>query len=507
MSASISNIGDSKARVNARRKSRRLGLERLEGREVPAFYLVTTTDDTSGLSPSAGSGSSSDPFQIDSLRSAIEGANASTGTPDTISFSETLTGQTITLDFENEPLTFTGMAITTVEGGNRQITISGNVERSHRVIEVLPLATATINNLTITEGTDAVPFVGDGGDADAAPPPTTFGGGGIRNAGSLNLNSVIVTDNRSVNPEGGGAGIFNDFGAALFVSRSTISNNWATSFSDEVFVHGGGILNRGTMTLVATTVKDNVARGVGGGIYNIGAANLDRSTVSGNRSEDPEIGGGGSGGGIQNNGDLWLRNTTVSGNFSPTSGGGIFHSANGLINLLNCTVTQNNANSEAGGIKFAGTGAASTIVLRNTIVAGNTLGGESPNDIVGAVVSRGPRAVVRASAVSARYCLFGVASEITLSGPGNLTGVTDPRLGDLQDNGGDTFTHALLPDSPAFNRGDPSRAGLPPTDQRGGTFRRVGGGRVDIGAFEVQLPNPVVRRLKRILLLLQRRYH
>lgn len=505
MSASISTIGGLKARVNARRKSRRLGLETLEGREVPAFYLVTTTDDTSGLSPSAGSGSSSDPFQIDSLRSAIEGANASAGTPDTITFSETLTGQTITLDFENEPLTFTGMAITTVEGGNRQITISGNVERSHRVIEVLPLATATINNLTITEGTDAVPF-GDGG-GNAAPPPTTFGGGGIRNAGSLNLNSVTVTDNRSFNPEGGGAGIFNDFGAALFVSRSTISSNWATSFSDESFVSGGGILNRGTMTLVATTVKDNVARGFGGGIYNIGAANLDRSTVSGNRSVDPETGGGGSGGGIQNNGDLWLRNTTVSGNFSPTSGGEIFHSANGLINLLNCTVTQNDANSEAGGIKFTGTGAAGTIMLRNTIVAGNTLGGESPNDIVGALASRGPRAIVRASAVSARYCLFGVASEITLSGPGNLTNVTDPRLGDLQDNGGDTFTHAVLLDSPALNRGDPNRAGLPATDQRGGTFRRVGGGRVDIGAFEVQLPNPVVRRLRRILLILQRRYH
>ena len=39
---------------------------------------------------------------------------------------------------------------------------------------------------------------------------------------------------------------------------------------------------------------------------------------------------------------------------------------------------------------------------------------------------------------------------------GPAGGAIDPRLGPLADNGGETLTHALLPDSPAINMGDPS---------------------------------------------------
>lgn len=63
----------------------------------------------------------------------------------------------------------------------------------------------------------------------------------------------------------------------------------------------------------------------------------------------------------------------------------------------------------------------------------------------------------------------------------------DPLLGPLQDNGGPTFTHALLPGSPAIDAGLDSGAPLT-TDQRGQP--RIAGAHVDIGAFEVQaLPN------------------
>jgi len=41
------------------------------------------------------------------------------------------------------------------------------------------------------------------------------------------------------------------------------------------------------------------------------------------------------------------------------------------------------------------------------------------------------------------------------NGPGDQTN-TDPVLGPLQDNGGPTLTHALLPGSPAVNAGDPA---------------------------------------------------
>src|SRR5207245_5225291 len=68
---------------------------------------------------------------------------------------------------------------------------------------------------------------------------------------------------------------------------------------------------------------------------------------------------------------------------------------------------------------------------------------------------------------------------------------TDPMLGPLQDNGGSTFTHALLTNSPAIDAGDPNfdpNSFNPPMvyDQRGTGFNRVVNGRIDIGAFEVQ---------------------
>src|SRR5207244_7651646 len=59
-------------------------------------------------------------------------------------------------------------------------------------------------------------------------------------------------------------------------------------------------------------------------------------------------------------------------------------------------------------------------------------------------------------------------------------------LGPLQNNGGPTFTHALLPGSPAIDAGDPNFTPPPYYDQRGPVFWRVRNGRIDVGSFEVQ---------------------
>ena len=71
---------------------------------------------------------------------------------------------------------------------------------------------------------------------------------------------------------------------------------------------------------------------------------------------------------------------------------------------------------------------------------------------------------------------------------GPVGGVIDPRLGPLTNNGGRTFTHALLPDSPAIDMGDPlAVAGsddVPQFDQRDAAYSRIVGGRIDMGAFE-----------------------
>ncbi len=82
-----------------------------------------------------------------------------------------------------------------------------------------------------------------------------------------------------------------------------------------------------------------------------------------------------------------------------------------------------------------------------------------------------------------------------LNGPGDQIN-TDPMLGPLQDNGGPTLTHALLPASPAINAGDPNFVPPPDYDQRGPGFDRLRNGRIDIGSFEVQeapRPSPTPR--------------
>ena len=99
----------------------------------------------------------------------------------------------------------------------------------------------------------------------------------------------------------------------------------------------GGICNRGTLTLVQSTVHGNSGPVVGG-IINSGLMQLVESTVSGNDSF-----GFGSGGGISNGGELIVINSTVRGNrqFGDGDGGsGIFNGSRGTIRLRNSTVTQ-----------------------------------------------------------------------------------------------------------------------------------------------------------------------
>src|SRR5262249_13112577 len=86
------------------------------------------------------------------------------------------------------------------------------------------------------------------------------------------------------------------------ISGMTISGGNAGSYGA-----GGGLLNRGTVTLTNCTVSGNSAGGGGGGLLNLGTATLTNCTVSGNSAS---FGGGG----VYNAGTLTLTNCTVSGN-------------------------------------------------------------------------------------------------------------------------------------------------------------------------------------------------
>jgi hypothetical protein len=114
---------------------------------------------------------------------------------------------------------------------------------------------------------------------------------------------------------------------------------------------------------------------------------------------------------------------------------------------------------------------------RNTIVAGNTVGGPGTNtgpDLAGNLGSLGHNLISNSDGGSG-------------FDPTDLLDV-DPLLGPLQDNGGPTETMALLPGSPAIGAGD--KTGHPRWDQRGRPYRRVVNHRMDIGALEVQSDSP-----------------
>jgi predicted outer membrane repeat protein len=172
-----------------------------------------------------------------------------------------------------------------------------------------------------------------------------------------------------------------------------------------------------------------------------------------------------------------LINSTISNNSSKLFGGGISAGTSTLI-VRSSTITQNTTNRDGGGI-FINPANDDLVAIDNTIIAKNfdidSSNGISP-DISGNFDT---------SNSSYNLIADGTGSNFTNGVNGNIVGTSsdpiDPLLGPLQDNGGSTFTHALLPASPAIDAANPLNNEF--IDQRGVT--RPQGSGFDIGAFEV----------------------
>jgi hypothetical protein len=270
-------------------------------------------------------------------------------------------------------------------------------------------------------------------------------GGGICNRGTLTVTGSTLSGNRSA---GGSGGIFNS-GTAT-VTDSTLRANTA-SYGD------GGIGNDGTLTVTRSTLEANSSGlSSGGAIGNSGTLTLTGSSLTAN-----SVGGNSSGGGIVNSGTLTVTGSTLSGNHAISAGGGI--SNHGTVTVTNSTLSANSASVGVGGISNS-----ATLTLGNTIVAGNS----SATD--GSDASGG--------FTSLRYNLVRITDGSTGWGGNDLTGTAsgplDPMLGTLGDQGGPTWTIPLLAGSPALNAGDPALLGT--ADQR----EAVRGGGVHVGAFQ-----------------------
>ena len=416
-----------------------------------------------------------------SLRQAL--ADASDG--DTINFDPSLNWQAIGLTSGELVI---DKSATIIGPGPNVLKVYRSSQTSFRVFHVMPGSTVTIGDLTISGG--------DGGQE---------GGGGI-----LNDHAVLTMARCAVQSCGSnlGGGIYNDGSggsAALTILDSIIGGNPPIS-GNYAFSAGGGLYNgaenggSATLTVMNSSVSHNVAAfsdigesgGDGGGIFNAGGnLTISNSAVSNNHAGTEDPFPSGFGGGISNYGILTITNSTINSNECYASGGGISNA--GTLTITNSTVSGNRADGQHDGKPWGRAGGISGVVtLNNSTISNNyaslSAGGlEGSGTLGNTILNNNSDANLTGAFTSLGYNLSSDDGGGNLTGPGDQIN-TDPLLGPLQDNGGATLTHALLPGSPAINAGDPAFTPPPSYDQRGNPFVRVYNGRIDIGSFEAQPP-------------------
>ena len=265
-------------------------------------------------------------------------------------------------------------------------------------------------------------------ESDPAVSGCTFSGNEADFGGGMHSfdSSPNVTDCTFTNNRAhAGGGMYSSSGSPMVI-RCTFSGNEAAA--------GGGMQNGGSLPMTVTdcTFSDNVASYYGGAMSNAGARTMT------------------------------VIDCTFSGN-SAELGGGMYNYNHCNPTVVSCTFFDNSARV-GGGIYDSFT----TSAIGNTILARNT-----PNDCAPPVTSLG-------------YNLEGGTS-CGCTQPTDQQN-TDPLLDpDLQDNGGPTLTHVLLPGSPALDAIPPPYNGAPTTDQRGLPRPYPANGLADIGAVEMQL--------------------
>ena len=324
------------------------------------------------------------------------------GIDDTISFSNNLTSNTITLS--NSQLSF-GRALNqpnvevTIDADSVTGGIHVDAAGGSRVIKA-SYSNLSIRNMTLT-----------GGVSDGTNDLEKSGGALTARASTVTLNNSVISRNYA-NNLGGGIYLYNS--SVLILNESEISNN-STAFNSGGIDGGynstitlnnsdvshnsaanstGGIsITSSTLTLNNSTLIANSTGAIGsGGISASGDSNviLNDSSVSDNHGVGLSTAGGGSntlsinrsrvlnnaaivtgGGGINGFGDLMLVDSIVSGNSGPGSGGGIGRILDSAT-LINTVVSNNTAGNLGGGIDaFAG----GKVYLINSTVSNNTSSG------------------------------------------------------------------------------------------------------------------------------------
>lgn len=288
---------------------------------------------------------------------------------------------------------------------------------------------------------------------------------------------------------GENAGLTGDLDIAPLASTDKLTIQGSGALSTII---DGGALDRvldvlsGTLVLKDLTVRNGGGAGRHGLNVRPGtSATLERSTVLQNAGEGLLIDGSivtlnasavlsntDSGLHVKNGGVVYLNNVTIADNIADSGGGLNIEWSSASLN--NVTVTSNTVSSTGGGIFRSGASITNSVVVRNSLIGTNSA--DSGNPDCAATLNT----VVYSLIQNTQGCSLSVSV-------GNLLGQS-PVLGQLQNNGGDTWTQAPGPGSPIINAGDPAGCrnhldALFTADQRG--TGRPQGSACDMGAYEV----------------------
>ncbi|PQO34778.1 tandem-95 repeat protein [Bremerella cremea] len=453
-------------------KARTLRFDTLEQRAMlAANFIVNTTLDTIDVNP--GDGIAEDASGNTSLRAAIMEANATIG------------NDTITLPAGTYRLTRSGAADDTAQRGDLDIT----------------------DDITINGAGSGLTVIDAGGDSgigerifeihrgqfeldrDVEFHGITFRGGRtlgttfpLTRGGAMRIdfyNDVLITDAIFVDnqaPATSGTSSYGVGGAistsgALEIRDSRFENNYASNSGGAIYAAGtvSNSPDRVRLDIFNSTLTQN--RSVSGGaIENFVPLTIEASTLDNNTAVS-QNGGSGQGGAINLQGgsyaSLALTNSTLSGNRAIFGGGINSYLTANSFDITSSTIVYN----DGAGIRVSSSNAPS---ITNSIIAGN-FGSNSGTDVVGTVSSLGFNLVGDSSGSTG----FNAVGDLV----GSSTTPIDPNLGVLADNGGLTFTHALLAGSPAIDTGNINRSTS--IDQRG--IFRPQGAESDIGAFELEV--------------------
>ncbi|MGH3455503.1 MAG: choice-of-anchor Q domain-containing protein, partial [Nocardioidaceae bacterium] len=301
-------------------------------------------------------------------------------------------------------------------------------------------------------------------------------GGGIYQADEDSFMTITNSEVNGNTAQGRGGGIYITNGH-LILDRSEVNENTLDGARD-----GGGIFSSSALEsppavqIIDTTVAGNTTGRSGGGYFDNQGTNHDSLLVKGSTFSDNTATV--DGGGLRIKMDATIANSTIDNNHALTGDGGGLWLMDKNLNLINDTISDNDATGAGDGLRRDG-GAANDgdYFLSNTIVANNDCSADvNDNNPITEAFNEGTNNLDTGTS-----CGFQVANDSQNN--------ADPDLGPLQSNGGPTFTRAIFATNTsddAVDAGDDPTCAADPVsgiDQR--HVPRPQGAACDIGAYEL----------------------